>query len=80
MTGISASTRRLNCGMACVQCGDLMIAPVWSEYEDERHVVNLWSCAKCGCQLEVKDFVPAGAERVSEETVIKAFFPLLLVA
>ena len=24
-------------GMNCTQCGDLLIAPEWSEYEDERH-------------------------------------------
>ena len=75
-----ASTRCSDYGMTCVQCGDLMIAPEWSEYEDERHVLNLWSCTKCGCQFEIEAVVPAGTEFVSDDVAIRAFFPSLLVA
>jgi len=75
-----ASTRRSDYGMTCVQCGDLMIAPEWSEYEDERHVLNLWSCTKCGCQFEIEAVVPAGTKSVSDDVAIRAFFPSLLVA
>ncbi|MFZ0399590.1 MAG: hypothetical protein WAL03_00725 [Pseudolabrys sp.] len=75
-----ASTRRSDYGMTCVQCGDLLIAPEWSEYEDERHVLNLWSCSKCGCRFETDAFVPADAQSVSDDVSIRAFFPSLLVA
>jgi hypothetical protein len=30
----TASTGRSDCGVTCVQCGDLLIAPEWSEYVD----------------------------------------------
>jgi len=75
-----ASTRRPDCGMICAQCGELMIAPEWSEYEDARHVRNLWSCTKCGCLFETEALVPAGAEAKDDDFAIKAFFPSLLVA
>ena len=42
------SNRRPMFGMNCTQCEDLLIAPEWSEYEDERHVLHLWSCTNCG--------------------------------
>ena len=76
----TASTRRPDYGMICVQCGDLIIAPEWSEYEDERHVLNLWSCTECGCQFETEALVPANSESVSDDVAIRAFFPSLLVA
>jgi hypothetical protein len=62
-------------GMPCVQCGDFLIAPEWSEFEDEQHVLNLWACTKCGCQFETEASVPS-----ISEAVIGAFFPSLLVA
>jgi hypothetical protein len=62
-------------GMTCVQCGDPLNAPEWSEFEDERHVLNLWCCTKCDCQFETKAVVPSIAE-----SVIEIFFPSLLVA
>ena len=65
-------------GMNCTQCGDLLIAPEWSEYEDELHVLNLWSCTSCGSQFETKALLPA-AEPVNDAMTIKAFFPSLLV-
>ena len=80
MATMTASTRRSDYGMACVQCGDLLIAPECSGYEDERHVLNLWSCTNCGYQFETEAFVPANTESVSDEFAIRAFFPSLLVA
>jgi hypothetical protein len=76
----TASTRRSDCGMACAQCGELMIAPEWSEYEDSRHVRNLWSCTNCGCVFETEALVPADAEANDNDFAIKTFFPSLLVA
>ena len=78
-TAITASTRRSDYGMTCTQCGNLMIAPEWVEFEDERHVVNLWCCEKCGNQFEFKAFVPAHDESI-DEAATEAFFPSLLVA
>jgi hypothetical protein len=62
-------------GMTCVQCGDPLSAPEWSEFEDEQHVLNFWFCAKCGCQFQTKAVVPSIAE-----SVVEIFFPSLLVA
>ena len=75
----TASTRRSDYGMICAQCGDLLIAPEWSEYEDEHHVLNLWCCAKCGIEFELEAFVPGDGEP-DDDAAIKAFFPSLLVA
>ena len=79
MMTTTASTRRSDYGMICAQCGDLLVAPEWSEYEDEHHVLNLWSCTKCGLEFELEAFVPGGVES-GEDAAIKAFFPSLLVA
>jgi len=76
----TASTRRPDRGMACAQCGEKMIAPEWSEYEDARHIRNLWSCTKCGCVFETEALVPADAEAINDDYAIKTFFPSLLVA
>jgi hypothetical protein len=54
-----ASTRRSDYGMVCAQCGDLLIAPEWSEYVNERHVINFWSGTKCGCCFEISVYLPA---------------------
>lgn len=75
-----ASTRRSDCGMTCAQCGDALIAPEWSEYVSERHVLNLWSCTKCGCQFETSAYVPADSESKIYNKVLEEFFPSLLVA
>jgi ribosomal protein L37AE/L43A len=72
------SNRRPVFGMNCTRCGDLLIAPEWSEYEDERHVLHLWSCTNCGCEFETEALLPA-AESVNDAMTIKAFFPSLLV-
>ena len=72
------SNRRRTFGMNCPECGDLLIAPVWSEYEDEQHILNLWSCANCGCEFETKALLPA-AESVNDAETIQSFFPSLLV-
>ncbi len=74
------SNHRAIFGMNCVKCGNLLIAPEWSEYEDEQHILNLWSCPNCGCEFETEALVPAAAKSVSDAMVVKAFFPSLLVA
>jgi ribosomal protein L37AE/L43A len=40
----------------CAQCGAALIAPIWAEHLDERHVRNLWSCDACGYQFETSAY------------------------
>jgi hypothetical protein len=76
---MTAFRRHFDYGLTCTQCGDLLIAPEWAEYENERHVHNLWSYTKCGCRFETEAYVPTGAESVSDDVAISAFFPSVLV-
>ena len=46
------SKRQSSFGMRCVQCGDELLAPEWSEYRNERQVHHVWSCWKCYCYFE----------------------------
>ena len=43
-------------GMNCAQCGDLLIAPQWSEYEDEHHVLHSWSCKTAAISSKPRHF------------------------
>ena len=42
----------------CAQCGAALIASIWAEHLDERHVRNLWSCDACGYQFETSAYFP----------------------
>jgi hypothetical protein len=42
----------------CAQCGVALIAPIWVEHLDERHVKNLWCCEACGYEFESTVFLP----------------------
>ena len=75
---MTLSNRRPVFGVNCAQCSDLLIAPEWSEYEDEHHVLHSWSCTNCGYQFETTAFLPA-AESMNDAATIEAFFPSLLV-
>ena len=75
---ITLSNRRSVFGMNCPECGDLLIAPEWSEYEDERHILDAWSCENCGYYFETESLLPV-AKAVNDAATIKAFFPSLLV-
>jgi ribosomal protein L37AE/L43A len=79
MTAI-APTHDSDCGTICIQCGDALIAPEWSEYVNERLVLNLWSCSKCGYRFETEAHMPADAKSAIDAMTIEAFFPSLLVA
>lgn len=76
----AASTYNSNCGTTCMQCGDTLIAPEWSEYVSERLVLNLWSCSKCGCRFETEAAMPADAKSAIDPMTLEAIFPSLLVA
>ncbi len=75
---MTISNRRSVFGMNCPEFGDLLIAPEWSEYEDERHILNLWSCVNCGSHFETEALLPV-AKPVNDAATMKAFFPSLLV-
>lgn len=64
----------------CVRCGDAIIAPEWSEYVDEGHILNLWACPNCGCRFETTAEFSADVATEAHETAIQDFFPSLLVA
>lgn len=54
---VSSSTKLSTFGkLPCAQCGARLIAPVWSEYVDERRVRHLWSCDDCQYQFETEVF------------------------
>jgi ribosomal protein L37AE/L43A len=44
-----ARTRYFN---PCAQCGEMLLAPEWSEHVNERCVRHLWTCESCGYQFE----------------------------
>jgi hypothetical protein len=76
----TASTHNSDCGTTCIQCGDALIAPEWSEYVCEWLVLNLWSCSKCGCRFETEAAMRADAKSAIDPITMDAFFPSVLVA
>jgi hypothetical protein len=72
---VIASTRRPDYGMTCAQCGDALIAPEWSKFVDEHHVVNFWSCTECACLFEATAYVPGNTKFMNDNIAIKPFFP-----
>ena len=64
----------------CALCGEMLIAPDWSEFVSERLVVNLWSCSKCGDRFETTAWLPADASATSSKASWEEIFPPLLVA
>ena len=79
MTTMSSS-RDSDCRAACIQCGDALIAPEWSEYMSEQLVLNLRSCSKCGCRFETEAHMPTDVKSAIDTTTMEAFFPSLMVA
>jgi ribosomal protein L37AE/L43A len=43
----------------CAQCGNLLIAPVWSENLSERRVRHLWKCDACDYSYETMVYLAA---------------------
>jgi hypothetical protein len=41
------SDRRSSFEMSCVQCGNELVAPEWSEYRSKQQNRHLWRCWKC---------------------------------
>ena len=46
----STQTERIS--NECAQCGNLLIAPAWSEHLSEQRVHHLWNCDACGYSYE----------------------------
>ena len=38
--------------LPCAQCGEPIVAPVWSEHVSERCVRHLWQCDTCDYEFE----------------------------
>ena len=48
-------------GVSCRRCGAYLTEPHWSEYfSEERIVLDLWNCARCGHRFETE--APMSAE------------------
>ena len=43
----------------CAQCGDMLLAPEWSEHLDDCRIRHLWGCTACGYQFETLVRYPA---------------------
>ena len=54
----AATLYRVRPAVPCAQCGDMLFAPEWSEYLDERHVRHLWSCDRCSYEFETEVCYP----------------------
>jgi ribosomal protein S27E len=72
----TVSSRRSSFGMKCVQCGDELLAPDWSEYRNEQQVHHVWRCWKCDCCFETF----ANIESIEDIETSDDIFPSLLVA
>lgn len=73
-----ASTRRSDYGMACVHCGDMLIAPERSVYVSDRQVRHLWRCSACNCSFEMSIVLPRSAQSVVD--IGEVLFPSLFAA
>jgi hypothetical protein len=48
----TTSSSRPRYFLPCAQCGEVLLAPDWSEYVNERCVRHVWSCDSCGYEFE----------------------------
>jgi len=55
----SAAAGRLTYRKPCAQCGDLLIAPEWSEHVSERCIRHVWACEACGYEFETAVYLRA---------------------
>jgi len=67
------SNRHPNQDVTCFKCGDALIIPDWSEYfEEERRILNLWSCTQCGNRFETEAIMPADAKSIDDAKTMEA--------
>ena len=50
-------------GIACIQCGQTLIAPDCSRYVRSRIVRHAWSCESCGVRFETSDHLRLSEHR-----------------
>lgn len=62
----------------CDHCGMVLMSPIWTESVGSRHTAVIWHCAVCGHELETTEdgIVP----RFTQEELVRAYFPALVVA
>ncbi len=41
----------------CTQCGNVLIAPIWSEHLSEHSVRHFWNCDACGYSYETRVYL-----------------------
>ena len=70
------SNRRSSDGVWCVQCGDELPVPEWSEYRSDRELHHLWHCWKCDHRFDTI----ANVEPIDDIKTRDDVFPSLLVA
>jgi hypothetical protein len=44
-------------GNYCLQCGERLLAPEWSEHVNECCIRHLWACDACGYAFETSVFL-----------------------
>jgi hypothetical protein len=74
------SDRHSSFGSKCVQCGNELIAPEWTEYRNKRQVHHVWHCWKCDCCFESLVSFPADTKSVKDIRARGDVFPSRLVA
>ena len=67
-------------GIDCIQCGNELIAPEWTEYRNERQIHHVWRCWNCDCQFESIVSLPADNKSIKDIMTRADVFPSLLVA
>ncbi len=78
---IITSIRHAKQEVTCSKCGDVLTIPDWSEnFDEDRRILNLWSCPQCGNRFETEAIMPADAKSMGDTEAMEAFFPSLLVA
>jgi len=74
---MTAASLRSSNHATCNKCGNLLVAPEFSEpFSEEQVVINYWSCVNCGNQFETE----VAAESRFGRNVAQELHPTLLVA
>jgi len=70
---IITSIRHAKQEVTCSKCGDALTIPDWSEYfDEERRILNLWSCTQCGNRFETEAIMPADAKSIDDAKTMEA--------
>ena len=62
----------------CQHCGAVLISPEWWESAGSQQTVTIWRCSICGNEFQTTE--NDGDTPLPDATLIRAFFPNLLVA